>query len=148
MHGCGAAWHLELVPSDRRSVRNPEFITEWRSRLETPAGLDNLTISERQAGPPGRDVNVRLTGENAERLKQAADELGQALSTLPGVLDVEDDMPWGREQLIYQVSAYGEALGLTTSDLGRQLRAAFELRLIPEEKNHHYHRRRRRRCRP
>lgn len=120
---------IELVPSDRRSVRNPEFITEWRSRLETPAGLDNLTISERQAGPPGRDVNVRLTGENAERLKQAADELGQALSTLPGVLDVEDDMPWGREQLIYQVSAYGEALGLTTSDLGRQLRAAFDGRI-------------------
>jgi multidrug efflux pump subunit AcrB len=120
---------IELVPSDRRSVRNPEFITEWRSRLETPAGLDNLTISERQAGPPGRDVNVRLTGENAERLKQAADELGQALSTLPGVLDVEDDMPWGRAQLIYQVSAYGEALGLTTSDLGRQLRAAFDGRI-------------------
>lgn len=120
---------IELVPSDRRAVRNPEFITEWRSRLETPAGLDNLTISERQAGPPGRDVNVRLTGEDAERLKQAADELGQALSTLPGVLDVEDDMPWGREQLIYQVSASGEALGLTTSDLGRQLRAAFDGRI-------------------
>ncbi|MBY6072337.1 efflux RND transporter permease subunit [Marinobacter salsuginis] len=120
---------IELVPSDRRSVRNPEFITEWRSRLETPAGLDNLTISERQAGPPGRDVNVRLTGDNAENLKRAADELGQALSTLPGVLDVEDDMPWGREQLLYQVSAYGEALGLTTSDLGRQLRAAFDGRI-------------------
>lgn len=38
-------------------------------------------------------------------------------------------MPWGREQLLYQVSAYGEALGLTTSDLGRQLRAAFDGRI-------------------
>ena len=110
---------IELVPSDQRSVRNPEFITEWRSRLETPAGLDSLTISERQAGPPGRDVNVRLTGDNAERLKQAADELIQALSTLPGVLDVEEDMPWGREQLIYQASAYGEALGLRAAFDGR-----------------------------
>ncbi|WP_375191440.1 efflux RND transporter permease subunit [Marinobacter sp.] len=120
---------IELVPSDRRSVRNPEFITEWRERLALPAGLDNLTISERQAGPPGRDVNVRLTGEDAEQLKRAADELSQALSTLPGVLDVEDDMPWGREQLIYQVSAHGQALGLTTADLGRQLRAAFDGRI-------------------
>jgi len=120
---------VELVPSDRRSVRNPDFIREWRSRLTLPAGLDALNISERQAGPPGRDVNVRLTGSNATDLKRAAEELAQALGTLPGALDVEDDMPWGREQLIYQVSAYGEALGLTTVDLGRQLRAAFDGRV-------------------
>lgn len=123
------AMMLELVPSDQRSVRNPQFINEWRSRLSLPAGLDNLSISERQAGPPGRDVNVRLTGDDAENLKAAADQLAQALTTLPGVLDVEDDMPWGREQLIYQVSAYGEALGLTTTELGRQLRAAFDGRI-------------------
>ena len=120
---------VELVPSDRRDVRNPDFMREWRSRLTLPAGLDALNINERQAGPPGRDVNVRLTGENANDLKRAADEVAQALSTLPGVLDVEDDMPWGREQLIYQVSPYGEALGLTTVDLGRQLRAAFDGRI-------------------
>ena len=120
---------VELVPSDQRSVRNPAFIEAWRSRLSLPAGIDNLTISERQAGPPRRDVNIRLTGNDAEGLKRAADELAQALATLPGVLDVEDDMPWGREQLIYQVSPYGEALGLTTADLGRQLRAAFDGRI-------------------
>jgi len=120
---------VELVPSDQRDIRNPEFIREWRSRMNLPAGLDSVNINERQSGPPGRDVNIRLTGDNAEALKQAADEVAQSLSTLPGVLDVEDDMPWGREQLIYQVSSYGEALGLTTVDLGRQLRAAFEGRI-------------------
>ncbi|MEC7815717.1 MAG: efflux RND transporter permease subunit [Pseudomonadota bacterium] len=120
---------IELVPSDQRTVRNPEFVDEWRGRLSIPAGLDNLTISERQSGPPGREVNVRLTGDNAVDLKRAAEELSQALATLPGVLDVEDDLPWGREQLLYQVSAYGEALGLTTADLGQQLRAAFDGRI-------------------
>jgi len=120
---------VELVPSDRRPVRNPEFIREWRQRLELPPGIDIFSISERQAGPPGRDVNVRLTGDDAAALRQAADELAQSLAALPGVLDVEDDMPWGREQLIYRVSPYGEALGLTTEDLGRQLRAAFDGRI-------------------
>ncbi|PXX92468.1 acriflavin resistance protein [Marinobacter vulgaris] len=120
---------VELVPSDRRPVRNPEFITAWRDRLSRPAGLDNLTISERQSGPPGKDVNVRLTGESALDLKKAAETLNESLRTLPGVLDTEDDMPWGREQLIYEVSAHGEALGLTTEDLGRQLRAAFDGRI-------------------
>jgi multidrug efflux pump subunit AcrB len=74
-------------------------------------------------------VNVRLTGDDANALKRAAESLTESLATLPGVLDTEDDMPWGREQLIYQVSHYGEALGLTTSDLGRQLRAAFDGRI-------------------
>ncbi|HKK55954.1 efflux RND transporter permease subunit [Marinobacter sp.] len=120
---------VELTPSDRRSVRNPDFIGEWRSRLELPAGLDNLNITERQSGPPGRDVNVRLTGDDATALKRAAESLLESLATLPGVLDTEDDMPWGREQLIYQVSSYGEALGLSTSDLGRQLRSAFDGRI-------------------
>jgi multidrug efflux pump subunit AcrB len=120
---------IELTPSDGRSVRNPEFIRQWRSRLALPAGLDNLNISERQSGPPGSDVNVRLTGDNAIALKRAAESLAESISTLPGVLDTEDDMPWGREQLIYQVSAYGEALGLTTNDLGRQLRSAFDGRI-------------------
>ena len=120
---------VELVPSDRRTVRNPQFINAWQDRLDRPAGLDNVSISERQSGPPGEDVNVRLTGENATELKRAAESLNESLRTLPGVLDTEDDMPWGREQLIYEVSAYGEALGLTTEDLGRQLRAAFDGRI-------------------
>ncbi|MBB3140770.1 efflux RND transporter permease subunit [Halomonas organivorans] len=121
---------VELVPSDDRTVRNAEFIRAWRERLALPAGLENLTISERSAGPPGKDVNVRLTGESAEALKRAAESLSRSLAQLPGVLATEDDMPWGREQLIYRVSPRGEALGLTTRELGRQLRAAFDGQLV------------------
>ncbi|RAH36684.1 efflux RND transporter permease subunit [Halomonas sp. SL1] len=121
---------VELIPSDDRSARNAEIIRDWRSRLALPAGIENLTISERSAGPPGKDVNVRLTGESAEALKAAAESLSRSLSQLPGVLATEDDMPWGREQLIYRVSPRGEALGLTTRELGRQLRAAYDGRLV------------------
>lgn len=123
------AMMVELVPSDQRAVRNPEFITAWRDRLTLPAGLENLAIDERRAGPPGKDINIRLTGESAEALRRAADDLGESVRALPGVLDVEDDMPWGREQLIYGVNAFGDALGLTTESLGRQLRAAFDGRI-------------------
>ena len=121
---------VELTASDDRDVRNAEFIRAWRSRIAEPAGLENLTINERAAGPPGKDVNVRLTGEQAGALKAAAESLSRSLRELPGVLDTEDDMPWGREQLIYEVNAQGKALGLTTADLGRQLRDAFDGRLV------------------
>ncbi len=123
------AMMVELVPSDRRQIRNPEFITAWRERLNLPAGLENLAIDERRAGPPGKDISIRLTGEHAESLRRAADDLAESVRALPGVLDVEDDMPWGREQLIYGLNGFGDALGLTTESLGRQLRAAFDGRI-------------------
>ncbi|GAA3578487.1 efflux RND transporter permease subunit [Marinobacter xestospongiae] len=120
---------VELVPSDQRSVRNPEFIRAWQSRLTLPAGLESLNLEARNAGPPGKDLAVRLTGDNAGELKQAAEALNEAIRGLPGVLDSGDDMPWGREQLIYAVNPFGDALGLTTESLGRQLRAAFDGRI-------------------
>jgi multidrug efflux pump subunit AcrB len=121
---------VELVPSEQRAVRNPQFIRAWQQRVVLPAGLEHFTISVRQPGPPGRDVTIRLTGRDALTLKQAALEMASSLETIPGMYGVEDDMPFGREQLIYELTPAGEALGLTTAELGRQLRTAFEGRLV------------------
>lgn len=117
---------VQLVPSERREVRNETFIATWRGNVEMPAGLESLVISSRRAGPPGRDLTVRLTGDDAATLKSAALELAQSLEGMPGVSDMLDDMPFGREQLIYRLTPAGQALGLTTERLGRQLRAAFD----------------------
>ncbi len=117
---------VQLVPSERREVRNEQFLDAWRKNLREPAGLESLVLSSRRAGPPGRDLTVRLVGDDAGDLKAAAVELAETLATVPGVSDMVDDMPYGREQLVYRLSATGHALGLTTESLGRQLRAAFD----------------------
>jgi multidrug efflux pump subunit AcrB len=57
-------------------------------------------------------------------------DLAETLSGIDGVLEVEDDMPYGREQLIYSLTPAGEALGFTVADLGRQLRTAFDGQLV------------------
>jgi multidrug efflux pump subunit AcrB len=124
------ALQVELVAPDHRSVRNPQLINAWRARLELPAGLEQLTITSRRVGPPGRDLTVRLSGADAATLKTAALDLSATLSGIPGVLEVEDDMAYGREQLIYALTPAGEALGLTVADLGRQLRTAYDGRLV------------------
>ncbi|HQZ01065.1 MAG TPA: efflux RND transporter permease subunit [Thauera sp.] len=121
-----AAMMVELSPPDQREVRNERFLATWREKLGPVAGIEILTFTARQSGPPGRDLNVRLTGDNAEALKAAALELAETLKSIAGVSETEDDMPFGREQLVYQLTPAGEALGLTTESLGRQLRAAFD----------------------
>jgi len=121
---------IELVPPDDRSVRNAQFIKTWKANTPLPAGLENFSVTARQAGPPGSDLTIRLIGDNPERLKDAATELEATVKTIPGVTDVQDDLPYGREQLIYHVNATGQSLGLTTADVGRQLRAAFDGDLV------------------
>ena len=117
---------VQLVPSEQRRVRNEQFLAAWRRHLKPAAGIESLAFSARRAGPPGRDLNVRLTADDALTLKDAALDLAQGLEGIAGVSDMTDDMPYGREQLFYRVSPAGQALGVTTELLGRQLRAAFD----------------------
>ncbi|NCA69658.1 MAG: efflux RND transporter permease subunit [Sphingobacteriia bacterium] len=124
------ALQVELTAPDARSVRNEEIIRAWRERVILPAGIESFTIASRRAGPPGRDLNVRLVGRNAETLKAAALDLTEVLQGIEGVSAVEDDMAFGREQIIYALTPAGHALGLTVADLGMQLRTAFEGQLV------------------
>lgn len=117
---------IELIEPDARVVRNNEFIRAWRDNIQLPSGLESLNIAARRVGPPGRDLTIRLTGVDAQQLKAAAIDLSETLGGIDGVLEVEDDMAFGREQLIYSLTPAGEALGLTVVDLGQQLRAAFD----------------------
>jgi multidrug efflux pump subunit AcrB len=117
---------VELIPSDQRDVRNEDFIAAWEARLVRPPGVERLTITSRQGGPPGRDLEIRLANGPTAKLKAASLELQEILAGVDGVSAVEDDMPFGPPQLIFRVSPQGEALGLTTDMVGRQLRAAFD----------------------
>ena len=118
--------YVELLSSDQRKTDNRSFIKNWNSRIVTPAGIDSFTITSRRVGPSRRDLNIRLTGTDPQLLKPAALQLAEALGSLPGVSAIDDDLPYGREQLIYQLNPAGESAGLTVQSLGRQLRAAYD----------------------
>ncbi len=117
---------VELLPTDEREVSNGEFLKRWKSKLTSPPGLEYLTFTVRMGGHPGRDLEIRLSGGQADHLKQAALELAEAVRAIPGTKAIEDDMPFGQQQLIYEVTPEGESLGLTVHEISRQLRAAFD----------------------
>lgn len=118
--------YVELLSSEQRKTTNRDFIQNWRNRIKLPAGIDSFTISSRRVGPSRRDLSVRLTGSTPQDLKLAALDLSEVLSNVAGVSAIDDDLPYGREQLIYSLNPAGEALGLSINDLGRQLRAAYD----------------------
>ena len=113
---------VELVPSDARRVRNETFLEAWRERLPEAPGLERLTLTSRMGGgPPGKDLEIKLTGDDTQRLKGAALELAQALEALEGVSGVEDDLPYGFQQLVFELTPLARAQGLSEGAVVSQL---------------------------
>lgn len=116
---------LELVPSDLRETRTDAFLAAWEAALPPLAGVESLTLTPAQGGPPGREIDVRLAGGDPAALKRAATDVRALLSSYPGVSAVEDDLPYGKPELILQLTDKGRALGFTTESVARQVRDAY-----------------------
>ncbi len=117
---------VQLVPSEARTIRTQAVMQAWRERLPVIPGLEQATIRTEQVGPPGRDVDVKLKNAPIEQLKAAAEEVKTALRGYPGVTAIADDMPYGKRELIVEVTPRGLALGFTAESVGTQLRNAFD----------------------
>lgn len=116
----------QLTPSESRTIRTKTVTDAWRKELPRIAGVERVAISGRRAGPPGRDVDVRLQSAPIETLKAAAEDLKQTLTSFPGVTAITDDLPYGKQEFVFEVNARGTALGLTGQSIGSQVRRAFE----------------------
>ena len=117
---------VELTRSENRDVRTADMITAWRAEIRQLSGLETLTIRARQGGPPGRDLDIRLYGGETAALKQAALETRDLIRRFNGVTDITDNLPWGKQELIFSVNERGRMLGFTTETVSRQVREAFD----------------------
>jgi len=116
---------VELTGPDKRQITNQKFVDTWRENTPKSQWVNNLMIAAPKAGPPGEDINIQLSGLTIESLKQAAEQLKIKLAKYRGVSNVTDDLPYGQEQLVFDLKPQGEALGLTVSNIGQQLSGAF-----------------------
>lgn len=117
---------VELVSSDQREVLAQQVIEAWRKAAGRPAGVESLTFTGQRTGPPGGDFDVRLKGGTVTELKAAAEEVAALLSRYAGISDVDDDLPYGKPEVVLRVNARGRALGFTTADVARQVRDAID----------------------
>ncbi|MCB1746158.1 MAG: efflux RND transporter permease subunit [Gammaproteobacteria bacterium] len=117
---------VELVSSEERAVRAQAVIDAWREAAGHPPGVESLTFTGQRTGPSGGDLDVRLRGGRVEDLKAAAGEVAALLARYDGVTDVDDDLPYGKPEVVLRVNARGRALGFTTADVARQVRDAID----------------------
>jgi len=121
------SYTIEFVPSDQRDVRNLAFLREWQAEIRPVAGVENLVVLERSAGgPPGKDLDIRVSGGSLEALKATAMEIREVLREIPGIMAIEDNLPWGKQEILIGLTPAGRAMGLTTEAVARQVRDAYE----------------------
>lgn len=119
----------QLVPSEYRDIRTKVIQEAWRKALPALPNVERVAISGRRGGPPGRDVDVRLKDAPVEVLKAAAEELKVILTGFPGVRGIDDDVPYGKQEFVFELTPRGNALGFTGQSIGQQIRNAFEGRI-------------------
>jgi multidrug efflux pump subunit AcrB len=115
---------VELSSPESRDVSLAEFLDYWQSSVAESALVEQLQIE--QGDQPWPEIELQFRGPDVDALKGAADELAAVMRTMPGVNNVHDDLPYGRDQWVFRLTPEGRALGLTASEVGRQVRTAFE----------------------
>ena len=115
---------MQLSPSESRELTTGEIADLWR---ETNGPIEEaIELSfDTERVETGNNIDIQLSGDDLDALKTAAAKIRAGLAEYPGVYDITDSFRAGKEELQLSVSPAGEALGVTLSDLGRQVRQAF-----------------------
>jgi len=97
----------------------------WRDRVGEIPGMKDLKFSA--AGHLGGDapLSFKLSGSNYDALEGAAAELTEELASYEGLFDISNSATSGSDEIKLKIKPEAEALGLTMSSLGRQVRQAF-----------------------
>jgi len=116
--------NIQLAPSEDRTLSSDEILRRWRQKVVAIPGAVELSFTSSLI-TSGADIDILLSAEDTDELRRAADALKQQLATYSGTLNIADSLRAGKVEVILSIKPSAEALGLTLSDLARQVRQAF-----------------------
>jgi len=119
-------------PNTRENAADPNrVLTLVRKEVERyrDANADrvvSIRVAPPRNGPPiGKPVAIRIMSESYDEAKEIAAEMKAVLATVPGVFNIEDNVPLGPRELRVALHEHRASLhGLTFDDLGFALMAA------------------------
>ncbi len=117
---------IVMLPPDERELTANEVIRLWRDEIGDLPGITQITF-EAEAGPGGwrPDISIDLSHNDIIVLEQATKALVSRVEQYSNTLDVSDNFNKGKSQLNFRLLPEARALGLTSDDVGQQVRDAF-----------------------
>ncbi|MBF0368222.1 MAG: efflux RND transporter permease subunit [Magnetococcales bacterium] len=123
---------VDLLAAESRGIRVERFLRLWREAVGQVPDVVSLKFTEPKIGPAGLPIDIRLLGGDLGELKAASREIQDWLAGYRGVHDLFDDLRPGKPEIRLHPRSGALSLGLTTSEIARQLRAAFQGTTIRE----------------
>jgi multidrug efflux pump subunit AcrB len=121
----GAVMFVEMPQSEERPFNGDEISRLWRERVGEFAGVKELDFSDANNFGGSAALSFRLSGDNYESLESASVDLVAMLGEFEGVFDIRTTADSGGEEIRLSIKPEAQALGLSLSSLGRQVRQAF-----------------------
>ncbi|MCG6186746.1 efflux RND transporter permease subunit [Maribellus maritimus] len=117
---------IVLKPPDQRDMSAQEVITLWRDEIGDIEGVDQITF-EAERGPGGaqQDISVDLSHADIEVLEKASQAFFERMEAFEATRDISDNYNKGKTQFDFELLPEGRSLGLTPTEVGRQIRNAF-----------------------
>lgn len=117
---------IVMLPPDERTMTGREMIALWRDNIGEIRGVDQITF-EAERGPGGyqQDISVDLSHEDINVLEKSSRKFMETMKTFENTRDVNDNYNKGKLQYDFKLLPEGRNLGLTSNQVGRQVRDAF-----------------------
>ena len=115
-----------LTPPGVRPLNTGAVTSLWRAQVGPLVGLKSLRYESDRGGPGrGAALTVEMSHRDIPTLEAAAAALAVRLEEFSNVKDVDDGTSSGKRQYDFRIKPEGQSLGLTSSDVARQVRNAF-----------------------
>ena len=120
-----ATINVDIAESEERTVNNPEILRLWRDEVPSDLDVRRIIIADASVGPAGRAIEIRLSHDDLDVLKQASLDLRTWFSQFVGVYNLSDDLQVGKPELAISMRDGAGGLGLNAQEIADQIRAGF-----------------------
>lgn len=120
--------NIKLTPLYTRDRFGQVIREEFRTMVQDATGYRTMSFEDRSNGPPvGKAVQIRVRGEDFDELRVVAEEVKAHLATMPGVNDILDNFPPGKDEIRPKIDLSKAAmLGLDVRTIANEVRGAFD----------------------
>jgi multidrug efflux pump subunit AcrB len=116
-----------LTPPGVRPLSTGEVTKMWRKEVGTIVGLQSSQFQSDRGGPgSGASLSIELSHRDIDILDKASSALAAKLEDFPNVKDIDDGYTPGKSQFNFTINERGQSLGLTATEVGRQVRDSFQ----------------------
>ena len=116
---------LQLVPSGDRKMKAAELADRWERATPPLPGVQTMTFSAASGPSGGAAVDIQLSHPNTDSLGDASLLMAQRLRQYTALTAIQNTWSLGKPQIDLHLKPRGTELGLTSNEVGRQVRSAF-----------------------